>query len=163
MDTGSSTSVSPAGKAQTLCLSMDEATALLQRAHSLSISKDDPILCVVTLHNHFIMKFSELLALHHTGIVRALDAAFSKVQGDLSDEARVITEDFKAIATEVVAQLNSKAIGNTLDTVGAHQKMMGQFLENVTAQNKVTRTYTVVSVACLVACLVCAAIIWLAK
>lgn len=162
METASTTPTPLADKVS-LCLSMDEATTLLQRAHSLSISKDDPILCVVTLHNHFIIKFSELLALHHTGTVRALDAAFSKVQDDLSDEARVITEDFKAISAEVVRQLNSKAIENTLDTVGAHQKMMGQFLENVTAQNKVTRMYTMASVACLVVCLVCAAIIWLGK
>lgn len=73
------------------------------------------------------------------------------------------TIDFKAIAAEVVAQLNGKAIENTLDTVGAHQRMMGQFLENITIQNKVTRTYMLLSVGCLVGCLVCAAIIWLAK
>lgn len=121
-----------------LVLTLEDAKSIIHKAQKLSLRDDDPILCTVTLHNHFIVKFSELLDSHHKATVQALNAAFQDVHTGLSNDTQAI-----------VSQLRTKTIENTLATVGEHQRVMGQFLESVTALLKQARLYALASAVCL--------------
>lgn len=121
-----------------LILTLEDAKSIIHKAQKLSLRDDDPILCIVTLHNHFIVKFSELLDSHHKATVQALNAAFQDVHAGLSNDTQAI-----------VSQLRTKTIENTLATVGEHQRLMGQFLESVTTLLKQARLYALASAVCL--------------
>lgn len=128
---------------ESLLLTMEDARAIINKAHKFSVGKDDPILCIVTLHNHFVVKFSELLDSHHQGMIKALDASFSTIHEGLSKDTH-----------DIVSQFQTKTIENTLATVGEHQRAMGQFLESVTNLLHTTQLYALGSAVCFILTLI---------
>ena len=55
-------------------MSLDDARALLVREHDLAISKDDPLLMSVTLHQGFVRDYEAMLKRHDAGIKAILGA-----------------------------------------------------------------------------------------
>lgn len=72
-------------------MTLDDARALLHSAHGVSMSADDPVLMLVTLHNAWLDQMEEQLAKHDAALASALGKALEEGRRKIADEAQSLT------------------------------------------------------------------------
>lgn len=69
-------------------MTLEEARALLHSAHGVTMSTDDPVLMLVTLHNAWLDQMEEQLAKHDAALASALGKALEEGRRKIAEEAQ---------------------------------------------------------------------------
>lgn len=72
-------------------MTLDDARALLHSVHGVSMSADDPVLMLVTLHNAWLDQMEEQLAKHDAALASALGKALEEGRRKIAEEAQALS------------------------------------------------------------------------
>lgn len=100
-------------------MSLDEARAMLVRAHGVAVSSDDPILMLVSLHQGFIADYEAMLK-RHDGAIRG----FLGATGEACAEA----------VENVLASLKDKTVKASIDNAFALVERQAVTMEQLRAE-----------------------------
>lgn len=100
-------------------MSLDEARAMLVRAHGVAVSSDDPILMLVSLHQGFIADYEAMLK-RHDGAIRD----FLGATGEACAEA----------VENVLASLKDKTVKASIDNAFALVERQAVTMEQLRAE-----------------------------
>jgi class 3 adenylate cyclase len=98
----------------------DKAVASISHNNGITVSKDDPVMCVVTLNNLYLDALDKVMK-HHG---RALREFMGESAGDL---AQAFDKELSGFADT----LKKMALENLLVELNAHQRAMGAFKEEM--------------------------------
>lgn len=100
-------------------MSLDDARALLVRAHGIAVGSDDPILMLVSLHQGFIVDYEAMLK-RHDGAIRG----FLGATGEACAEA----------VENVLASLKDKTVKASIDNAFALVERQAVTMEQLRAE-----------------------------
>ncbi|MGE4278219.1 MAG: hypothetical protein AB7G62_01445 [Magnetospirillum sp.] len=100
-------------------MSLDDARAMLVRAHGVAISADDPILMLVSLHQGFVADYEAMLRRHDDAIRDFLGAT---------------GEACAAAVEEVLASLKDKTVKASIDNAFALVTQQATAMEQLRAE-----------------------------